>query len=87
MIHMKYPSQWTYESGALIRTFIFKNFVDAVAFVGTLVPLAEKAHHHPDIEIFSYKNVKVKLTTHDAGNSVTEKDIELSKMIDETFSR
>lgn len=74
--------EWTNEDGALIKTFTFDDFVDAVDFVNKIVPLAEELNHHPDIEIYSYKNVKVKLTTHDEGNKVTEKDIELSKKID-----
>lgn len=79
---MKNINNWKNEEGTLIKTFTFSNFVEAVSFVDKIVPLAEKLQHHPDIEIFSYKNVKVKLTTHDAGNKVTEKDIELVGEID-----
>lgn len=72
---------WSEKEGILIRTFTFKNFVEAVNFVNQIVPLAEKVNHHPDIEIFAYKNVKVKLTTHEVSD-VTEKDRELAKQID-----
>jgi 4a-hydroxytetrahydrobiopterin dehydratase len=75
-------NKWINKDGMLIKTFTFNNFVEAVDFVNKIVPLAEGMAHHPDIEIFSYKNVKVKLTTHDAGNKVTEKDIELTREID-----
>lgn len=74
-------NKWINKDGMLIKTFTFNNFVEAVDFVNKIVPLAEVVGHHPDIEIFSYKNVKVKLTTHDAGNKVTEKDIELTREI------
>lgn len=79
---MENKNQWINENNSLVRVFTFGNFVEAVDFVNKIVPLAEKLGHHPDIEIFSYKKVKVKLTTHDAGNKVTEKDIKLAKEID-----
>ena len=74
-------NQWENENNSLVKIFIFKGFVEAVNFVNKIVPLAEKAQHHPDIEIFAYKKVKVKLTTHEKGK-VTAKDISLSKKID-----
>lgn len=79
---MENLNNWINEEEMLIKNFTFNNFIEAVDFVNNIVPLAEKLEHHPDIEIFSYKNVRVKLTTHDAGNKVTEKDIELAKEID-----
>lgn len=79
---MDQQDKWTNDEGILTKTFTFGNFVEAVDFVNKIVPLAERVGHHPDIEIYSYKNVKVKLSTHDAGNIVTKKDIELSKEID-----
>jgi len=83
---MDYPDHWIVEENFLTRTLTFNNFVEAVEFVNKLVPLAEKAKHHPDIEIFSYKKVKIKLTTHDSGYEVTEKDVELAKKINTVFS-
>ena len=53
--------------------------MEAVAFVDKIVPLAEQAGHHPDIEIFAYKNVRITLTTHDAGNTITKKDLSLAE--------
>ena len=79
---MENINQWINEEGMLVKTFTFGNFVEAVAFVNKIVPLAEKAEHHPDIEIFSYKNVRIKLTTHDKGDKITEKDFSLAKEID-----
>lgn len=84
---MKNTNEWTNEEGKLTKTFTFNNFVEAVDFVNGIVPLAEKVNHHPDIEIFSYKNVKIKLSTHDEGDKVTEKDIALSKDIESSLSR
>lgn len=74
-------NNWENNNNSLVKTFVFKGFVEAVDFVNKIVLIAEKSKHHPDIEIFSYKNVKIKLTTHEEGG-VTEKDIELAKEID-----
>ncbi len=82
---MKIPENWSHQENRLVRTFTFSNFVEAVSFVNAIVPLAEAAAHHPDIEVFGYKNVRVKLSTHDAGNIVTDKDIDLAKKIDQLF--
>lgn len=72
---------WSVEGKKLQRTWTLNNFVEAIAFVNKLVEPAEKAGHHPDIEI-SYNKVTVKLTTHDAGG-LTEKDFQLAKVISE----
>lgn len=79
---MKYPKNWKKKENYLERVFEFDNFVQAVDFVNEIVPLAEEQGHHPDLEIFSYKKVRVKLTTHDEGNKITDKDIDLAKKID-----
>lgn len=83
---MEYPKSWKKEGNALARTFTFKNFVDAVHFVNKIVPLAEELNHHPDIDIFSYNNVKIRLTTHDAGSTITDLDITLARKINDIFS-
>jgi 4a-hydroxytetrahydrobiopterin dehydratase len=72
-------SGWTVEGQQLERTWIFKDFVEAIAFVNKLVEPAETAGHHPDIAI-SYNKVSVSLTTHDAGG-LTEKDFQLALVI------
>lgn len=72
-------SEWTVEGKELQRTWRFKDFVEAIAFVNKLVEPAEAAGHHPDIAI-SYNKVSVSLTTHDAGG-LTERDFELAKVI------
>ncbi len=72
---------WEKEGDHLVREFEFSDFSEAADFVQKIVPLANKANHHPDILIHSYKKVKVSLTTHDAGK-ITEKDYSLAKEID-----
>lgn len=70
---------WTVKNQELVRTFEFKNFVESINFVNKLVEPAEKAGHHPDIEI-SYNKVTIKLTTHDLGG-ITQQDFDLAKII------
>ena len=75
---------WKTEEGKLVKEFEFSNFVEATGFVEKIVPLAEKADHHPDILIHSYKKVKVMIFTH-SENKITEKDYQLAKEIDMIF--
>lgn len=82
---MSTPEQWKETDNKLVREFTFANFVEAVAFVNNIVPLAERAQHHPDIDIYGYKHVRVKLTTHDAGHTVTEKDTALAAAINKSL--
>jgi 4a-hydroxytetrahydrobiopterin dehydratase len=70
---------WTVEGKKLQRTFKFKDFVEAIAFINKIVEPAEAAAHHPDLEI-SYNKVNVTLTTHDAGG-LTSKDFEIAQAI------
>jgi 4a-hydroxytetrahydrobiopterin dehydratase len=75
------PKDWKKEKSFLTRTFVFKNFIQAIDFVNHVAQFAEKLNHHPDIEIFSYKKVKIKLTTHDKGSIITNKDMQLARKI------
>jgi len=68
-------------NNALHAEFKFKSFVAATGFVMQVAVLAEAQNHHPSIE-WNYNKVSIKLTTHDAGNVVTEKDIKLAKAIE-----
>ena len=70
---------WQIESGELVRTFQFKDFVAALKFVNRVGELAEQAGHHPDIDI-RYNRVRLALVTHDAGG-ITEKDFDLATQV------
>lgn len=72
---------WQIESGELVRTFQFPDFRAALRFVNSVGELAEKAGHHPDIDI-RYNKVRLALVTHDAGG-ITAKDFDLAQSIDE----
>lgn len=72
---------WITKDNKLEKEFVFKDFIDAFAFLTKVAIAAEKQNHHP--EIFNvYNKVKISLQTHDAGNVVTEKDFTLAKTID-----
>ncbi len=57
---------WRLEGGALVRDWVFRDFVEAILFVNRIAFLAEEANHHPDIDI-RYNRVHLVLTTHDVG--------------------
>ena len=67
---------WKIEAGELVKTFTFKDFVASLRFVNRVGELAEKAGHHPDIDI-RYNRVRLALSTHDAGG-LTQKDFDLA---------
>jgi 4a-hydroxytetrahydrobiopterin dehydratase len=71
---------WKIENGELVRTFQFPDFVGSMAFVNKVADLAEKAGHHPDIDI-RYNKVRLALVTHDAGG-LTAKDFDLAAKSD-----
>ncbi len=71
---------WKIESGELVKTFTFQNFLGSIAFVNQIAKAAEDAGHHPDIDI-RYNRVEIALTTHDAGG-LTEKDFNLAGEIE-----
>jgi len=73
---------WIEEENKLSRTFEFSNFVEAWGFLSQVAILAEKADHHPHISNV-YNRVTLELSTHDAGNVVTEKDHQLAGAIDQ----
>lgn len=72
---------WTLDGGMIRKTYTFKNFVAAMAWVTHVAFLAEAHGHHPDIDI-RYNRVTLALVTHDAGNTVTQKDLDLAGAIE-----
>lgn len=57
---------WTLKERAIEKTFTFKNFVEAMAFVNRVAAIAEQEGHHPDIAV-SYRMVTLTLFTHAIG--------------------
>ncbi len=68
------------EDNALISDFRFKDFQAAMAFMNEVAIIADKMNHHPEWSN-TYNRVSIKLTTHDQGNTITEKDHRLAEAI------
>jgi len=77
---------WQEIDNQLKAKFIFKDFVQAFGFMMQVALLAEKHNHHPWWANV-YNQVEISLTTHDAGNVVTEKDRTLAKEITEIYQQ
>jgi 4a-hydroxytetrahydrobiopterin dehydratase len=75
---------WSRKGDAVTKTFQLLNFVAAMEFVNKIAVIAEKAGHHPDIDI-RYNKVIIALSTHDAGG-ITQKDLDLAKEIEAIWS-
>jgi 4a-hydroxytetrahydrobiopterin dehydratase len=72
---------WKEINNTIEKTFEFEDFTQAFAFMTRVAFLAEKQGHHPNWSNV-YNKVTIQLTTHDAGNVVTQKDWDLAAAID-----
>lgn len=72
---------WKVVDGALQRTFKFADFSEAFAFMTRVALEAEKMGHHPTWTN-TYNTVEIRLSTHDADDTVTDKDHRLASAID-----
>lgn len=74
---------WSYDASrrAFHRKLTLKNFSAAIGLMMRIALEAEKADHHPEWTNV-YNRLDIWLTTHDAGGEVSEKDVELAKIID-----
>ena len=72
---------WTEENNKLYRKYQFRDFNAAFSFMTSVAMLAEKADHHPTWTN-TWSTVEIWLSTHDAGNVVTQKDRDLAAEID-----
>lgn len=73
---------WKHENNRLKKEFKFKDFSEAFGFMTRVAIAAEKMNHHPTWTN-TYNTVSFELSTHDAGDIVTEKDRSLAKAIDD----
>lgn len=72
---------WKTENNKLIKKFVFKDFTEAFGFMTKVALVAEKMNHHPTWTN-TWNTVTFELSTHDAGNTITEKDLKLAEAID-----
>lgn len=73
--------EWTEQNNRLKKNFKFKDFSEAFAFMTRVAMIAEKMDHHP-FWANVYNTVNIELSTHDAGDTVTDKDRKLAQAID-----
>lgn len=75
---------WIHENNRLNKSYQFTNFTEAFAFMTQVAFIAEKMDHHP-LWTNVYNRVSIELSTHDAGDIVTEKDWTLAQEIDRIY--
>lgn len=73
--------KWIEQNNRLKKNFKFKDFSEAFAFMARVALIAEKMDHHP-FWTNVYNTVNIELSTHDAGDIVTDKDRNLAEAID-----
>lgn len=74
------------ENNYLTAEFRFQDFSQAFAFMTEVAMVVEKMNHHPDWSNV-WNTVRIKLNTHDAGNTVTERDQKLAAAIEKIYAR
>ena len=76
---------WDISEKNLSRTFVFKDFKEAFAFMAEVAKIAEELDHHPDWSN-SWNTVEISITNHQAGG-ITEVDLYMCARIEETAER
>lgn len=77
---------WTEQNNALSADLVFKNFNEAISFMTETARSIDKLNHHPEWSNV-YNKVSIKLTTHDAGNRITDKDRKLAKILEDIYCK
>ena len=77
-------SSWVYSDGRITREFLFSDFIDASAFLASVMIVTQEMDHHAEIWNI-YNKVRLTLWSHDAGG-VTERDLDLMTRIDVRYS-
>lgn len=75
---------WQEINNQLYQKFVFQNFNSAFGFMSRVALAAEKSDHHPKWTN-SWNVVEIWLSTHDAGNIITDKDKKLAALVDEIY--
>lgn len=77
---------WVNENNELCKTYSFPDFESAMHFMQVAAKSISENNHHPEWTNI-YNKVSIKLTTHDAGNTITEKDERLAVALDEIYRK
>jgi 4a-hydroxytetrahydrobiopterin dehydratase len=75
---------WSRDGDAIVRAYRCGSFRDAIAFILRIADAADAADHHPELTNV-YRDVTVRLSTHDAGG-VTTLDLSLARAIEDAFA-
>lgn len=75
-------NDWQEINNKLVKEFIFEDFVAAIKFINIVASIANQLDHHPEIYNI-YNKVELKLSTHDKGDIITEKDREFANLVEE----
>lgn len=76
---------WNEVDNRLTKTFTFRDFNEAFGFMTRVAMIAEKMNHHPTWTN-TWNTVSFQLSTHDAGNKVTDRDRKLADAIDKLIA-
>lgn len=74
-------TNWELDGDTITKTYKFENYLAGLAFATTAGTIAEAHNHHPDMAI-GYRKVTLTFTTHDSGNKITQKDIDVARSIE-----
>ncbi|WP_435155325.1 4a-hydroxytetrahydrobiopterin dehydratase [Haladaptatus sp. DFWS20] len=80
-IQTRMPNGWEREDDEIVRNYEFDDYLKGVAFASEIGEISEEEFHHPEI-IIGYKEVEVRLTSHEAGG-ITDKDVEMAERFDD----
>lgn len=72
---------WQHDGNAITKKFVLGGFTEATQFIAKLAGPANAMDHHPDVQLYRYRRVKILLTTHSAGG-LTQNDFDLAAKID-----
>ncbi len=76
---------WIEQDDKLKQSFEFDDFIEAFGFMAKVAIISEKMNHHPNWSNV-YNRVTIELSTHDAGNVITDRDRELAAEIDKLLA-
>jgi 4a-hydroxytetrahydrobiopterin dehydratase len=78
------PTWEVIDDSKMRKEFSFKGFLKTMSFVNAVAWEANRHMHHPDMEV-SFNKCVINLTTHDEGNSLTQKDLDMAMAIEDLF--
>lgn len=76
---------WELTSDNISKTYILKDFKEAIKFINLVGDAAEEMDHHPDILLFGWNKVRITITTHSA-KGLTQLDFDISTKIEKIFN-